>query len=149
MWPFASKEDVRREIQASQQLLVNELRQLIPPPTPAPVIPQQDYVVHQKLDRLTQQIEGLAKIVNQTMPTMPTGELKPIHERIEVYLQSASASLDQLKQEHATWLQEQQQRLQAMQPTLEALQKQHTESVHHIFPPKEQPVQDTGPITQV
>lgn len=146
MWPFASKQDVRNEIQASQQSLVNELRQLIPPPTPP--LPQQDYAVHQKLDRLQQQIEGLAKIVNQTMPTTLDGNLKPIHERIEVYLQSATASLDQLKQEHAIWLQEQQQRLQAMQPTLEALSKQHEESMHHIFPKKDELV-DTGPIEQV
>ncbi len=148
MWPFASKEDVRKEIQASQQSLVNELRQIMQPPTPAPSF-SQDFLVHQKLDRLQTQIEGLAKIVNQTMPTTPDDNLKPIHERIAVYLQSASGALDQLKQEHSTWLQEQQQRLQAMQPTLEALQKQHAESVHHIFPSKEQPVQDTGPITQV
>lgn len=148
MWPFASKDDVRREIQASQQSLIAELRQLIPPPTPV-TTPQQDYIVHQKLDRLQQQIEGLGRIVNQTMPTNLDGTTKPVHERIEAYLLSASAALDQLKQEHSTWLEEQQQRLQAMQPTLEMLQKQHAESVHHIFPPKEQSAQDTGPITQV
>jgi hypothetical protein len=147
MWPFASKEDVRKEIQSSQQALVTELRQYLQPPTPTAA--PQDTLMHMKLDRLYQQIEELAKIVNQTMPTTPDGSLKPVHERIEVYLQSATAALDQLKQEHATWLQEQQQRLQAMQPTLEALQKQHAESVHHIFPSKEHPAQDTGPITQV
>lgn len=147
MWPFASKDDVRKEIEAAQQSLLTQLRQYLQPP--APVVPTQDHLMHHKLDRLQQQIDELAKIVNQTMPTTPTGELKPIHERLEVYLMSATAALDQLKQEHAIWLEEQQQRLQAMQPTLEALSKQHEESMHHIFPKKEETLVDTGPIEQV
>lgn len=148
MWPFASKSDVRNEIEASRQSLITELRQLIPPPpAPTPTFTQ-DYALHQKMDRLERQIEGLAKIVNQTMPTMPDGSAKPVHERIESYLLSASNALDQLKQEHALWLEEQQKRLDLMKPTLEQLFTQHGDAVHHILPKKDELPVDTGPIPQ-
>ena len=152
MWPFASKADVHKEIEAAQQSLLTQIRQIIPQQTiaPPPTPPVQDFVLYNKLDQFQRQLDSLSKTVNQVMPVTPTGELKPIQERIEIHLLAATKALEQLRQEHATWTQEQKRYLDTMKPTLEALTKQHDDAVQHVLPDNQEEVKtNTGPITQV
>ena len=142
MWPFASKEDVRKEVQQSQQTLIAEIQQLHLPLPPPPLV-QPDKHVHSKLEHLDQQMQGLRRILDQISPVDVTGEAKDVHERLKIHTRVIAHELNALELEHETWLKEQNARVHITRQTIEAAQGHLSLVAHHLLPAP------SDPITQV
>jgi hypothetical protein len=88
-----------------------------------------------KLDQLHQQIEDLAILVNHLSPTLPTGEQKPIHDKINVHILAATSAISALAQEHASWLEQHLQAFDRLQQSLSASQEYALVARAQIEPP--------------
>ncbi len=140
MWPFASKEDVRKEVQQSQQALIAEIQQMysLPPPQIQP-----DKNMHGKLDHLERQIQGLKNLLERISPVDIAGEAKDVHERLKIHTRVIAYELNALELEHERWLKEQNERVYVTRQTIEAAQQHLSQVAHHLLP------EPRDPITQV
>ena len=142
MWPFASKEDVRKEVQQSQQTLIAEFQQVRSLPT-SPLQVQPDRNMYGKLDHLERQIQGLRSLLEQISPVNITGEAKDVHERLKIHTRVIAHELNALELEHETWLKEQNERVYVTRQTIESAQHHLSQVAHHLLP------EPSDPITQV
>ena len=118
-----------RRMQELEQILAREMKRLI--------VPSELFQIPGKIEQLRKQVEDLTALVSQISSVQANGEQKPINRLIDARIKAALAAINELGDDHANWLEQQQTSLQEMQPVIEELQKRHKASVAHIFPPEE------------